>query len=72
MRVNGREVAALVHRDGDGKARYVIDLREDMGGNLPERGELRFEVTTPEPFRRSFCWTGTLQSRAREPVKGAP
>ncbi len=68
--VNGRQVANLVHRDGNGMARYALDLHEDLGGQVPERGQLRFEVTTPEPFRRSFCWTGTLQSRPREASQG--
>ena len=63
--VNGREVDRFVHRDGDGMARYEVDFSRKLGHELPVRGDLRLEVTTQEPFRRSFCWTGTLQQGAR-------
>lgn len=66
--VDGREVSVFTHRDGDGMAHYEIGLREALAGQVPERGELRFEVTAPAPFRRSFCWTGTVQ---RMPQGGA-
>jgi hypothetical protein len=62
--VDGREVSVFTHRDGDGMARYELALREALAGHVPERAELRFEVSSPAPFRRSFCWTGTVQ---REP-----
>lgn len=66
--VDGREVSVFTHRDGDGMARYELALREALAGHVPERAELRFEVTSPVPFRRSFCWTGTVQ---REPQGAA-
>jgi hypothetical protein len=62
--VEGKEVADLMHRDGDGMKRWEIDLGKALGA-LPAKGDVRFEVTTPEPFRRSFCWTGSVQSSAR-------
>jgi hypothetical protein len=63
--VNGQEVGQFVHRDGDGMARWEVDLSRALGKQLPVRGDLRLQITTPEPFRRSFCWTGTLQHGAR-------
>lgn len=63
--VNGQEVGRFVHRDGDGMARYEVDLTRTLGAALPVRGDLRLEVTTPEAFRRSFCWAGTVQQGAR-------
>lgn len=62
---NGRELSEFVHRDGDGMARYEIDLRGAFSGTPPSSGELRFEVSTPEAFRRSFCWTGSIQREVR-------
>ena len=66
--VNGREVGRFVHRDGDGMARYEVDLQSALGSRLPVRGDLRLEVTSPDPYKRSFCWTGTVQQgKRREP-----
>jgi hypothetical protein len=58
-------VSDAVHRDGEGMARYEIDLRRVFGSALPTRGELRIEVSTPDAFRRSFCWAGSTQREAR-------
>jgi hypothetical protein len=65
--VNGRELSRFVHRDGDGMARHEVDLARALGSALPVRGDLRLEVTSPEPFKRSFCWTGTVQQGKRAP-----
>lgn len=64
--VNGTEVGRFVHHDGDGMARWEIDLRTKLGVQVPHKGELRIEVTTTNPFRRSFCWTGTVQNGRRK------
>jgi hypothetical protein len=63
--VNGHEVGNFVHRDGDGMARYEIDLRKQLGAALPQKGDLRLEVSAPDPFRRSFCWAGETVSGVR-------
>ncbi|HEY6877854.1 MAG TPA: hypothetical protein VI299_07530 [Polyangiales bacterium] len=70
--VDGKEAADLTHHDGDGMKRWEVDLRKTFGTAIPPTGELRLEVTTPEPFRRSFCWTGTVESAAREETKEKP
>ncbi len=70
--VDGKQVADLVHRDGDGMKRWDVDLRKALGAAIPVKGDLRFEVTTAEPFRRSFCWTGSVQSAQREDPKVKP
>lgn len=61
--ISGREVGNFVHRDGDGMARYEIDTRS---AGTDGKGDLRLEVTAPAPFRRSFCWTGSVQSGTRK------
>jgi len=63
--VNGREVGRFVHEDGDGMARYEVDLSRALGAELPVRGDVRIEVSTAEPFRRSFCWVASVQQGAR-------
>jgi len=63
--VSGREVGNFVHRDGDGMARYEVDIESALG-NADARGDLRLEITAPEPYRRSFCWTGSVQSGTRK------
>jgi hypothetical protein len=60
--VSGREIGRMVHRDGDGMKRVVIDTQRS---NVGLRGDLRFEVTSPAPNRRSFCWTGSIQDATR-------
>jgi hypothetical protein len=70
--VDGKEVADLMHRDGDGMKRWEVDLRRTLGPAVPVKGDLRLEVTTTEPFRRSFCWAGTVQSGARAEKKDKP
>ncbi|MDB4972390.1 MAG: hypothetical protein JWN48_731 [Myxococcaceae bacterium] len=69
--LNEREIGSFVHRDGDGMARYEIDLRRELGAaqpgaTLPQRGDLKLEVSAAEPYRRSFCWAGSTQSGVRK------
>ena len=64
--LDGRELTTFTHRDGDGMTNWEINLKEKLGGNLPARGELRFEVSAPAPERRSFCWTGSVQGPRRK------
>jgi len=64
--VDGREVGKFVHRDGDGMARYEVDLRSAFGAQVPARGELRLEISAIDTYRRSFCWTGTVQNGRRK------
>lgn len=52
--VDGEVRASLVHRDGDGWVRHVVDTGAGAG-----RGELAVEVTAPRPHKRSFCWTAS-------------
>lgn len=60
--VNGRELGKMVHRDGDGWSKLTLETRRD---GEPVRGDLRIEVTTPNPRRRVFCWSGTIQDTMR-------
>jgi hypothetical protein len=64
--VDNREIADLTHRDGDGMKRWEVDLRKTLGPAIPAKGDLRLEVSTSEPFRRSFCWAGSVQSGERD------
>jgi hypothetical protein len=64
MRVfaSGTEIGRMVHRDGEGMKRVVIDTHKTSASL---RGDLRFEVTSPAPNRRSFCWAGSIQDATR-------
>lgn len=69
MRVllDDREIGSFTHRDGDGMARWEVDLAKALPEPLPPSGALRFEVSSPGiPDRRSFCWTGSMQSHPRK------
>ena len=64
--VGDREVGNFVHRDGDGMARYEIDLRKALGAALPQTGDLKLQISAVDTYRRSFCWAGTTQSGVRK------
>lgn len=69
--LGGREVGNFVHRDGDGMARYEVDVRAALGASHPATTDLRLEISAPDPYRRSFCWTGSVQSGARVDARGS-
>jgi hypothetical protein len=54
--VDGRELGHMLHRDGDGWKRLVI---QTAGG----RGEVAIEISAPNPDRRSFCWSASVRAR---------
>jgi hypothetical protein len=57
-----RELAKITHKDGEGWKRSVITSHQ-AGDAI--RGDLRIEVSSPQPGRRIFCWAGTIQDAAR-------
>lgn len=58
--LDGRELAHMEHRDGDGWKRLEAALPGEG------RGDLRIEVSAPDPHLRTFCWAATLRGPARE------
>lgn len=50
-----RELAALVHHDGDGWATYTVEVPEDLRGTTRA---LSFTVESSRSHDRSFCWAG--------------
>ena len=56
VKVEGREVGRLTHRDGDGWKRLVT-YTDDLG----ERGDVSIEVFAPDPDLRSLCWAATTR-----------
>ncbi len=63
--VDGVEVGRMVHRDGDGMLRVEIPTDSKARKSANARGDLRLEVTTPQPFHRSFCWAGSIRDATR-------
>lgn len=59
--LDGRPLAALVHRDGDGWKR----LEAATPGRDGTRGRLTVEVTAPDPHLRSLCWAGSTRAGPR-------
>ncbi len=61
--LEGREIARMVHRDGDGWKRMVSEPLPEGG-----RGTFRFVVEGKKPRGRSrrFCWAASVQRAARE------
>ncbi|MET0341668.1 MAG: hypothetical protein ABW252_11755 [Polyangiales bacterium] len=65
--VDDKEIGSFEHRDGDGMARWEVNLKKTVGDQVPLSGTLRFEISSPGvPDHRSFCWTGTMQSHPRK------
>jgi hypothetical protein len=59
------EIGRLVHVDGEGMKRIEIDTRRASRARDSARADVRFEVTTPNPHHRSFCWAGSIQDAVR-------
>ncbi|MCA9528774.1 MAG: hypothetical protein KC543_01415 [Myxococcales bacterium] len=77
VRVDGRVRADLVHRDGDGWARWVVPTDDGPSGATTEahgrRGQIAIDVLSPNPERRSLCWAATVRSGPpREPPPPEP
>lgn len=52
-----RELGRMVHDDGDGWKKLVLDT---AGGGL---GDVTFEVSAPESPARHFCWAASTRTR---------
>ncbi len=63
--IHDKEVASFVHHDGEGFKRYEVDTRAVRSQALSARGNVRFEVTTPNPKDRVFCWAGSIRDSVR-------
>jgi hypothetical protein len=63
--VDGKEIGVLTHADGDGWARASFDTRQGRPADASARGDVRIEVTSPKPHRRSFCWAGSIRDGKR-------
>jgi hypothetical protein len=59
--IDGRLAGELVHQDGDGWMGMEVDT-STLG---PERAEVRFETTAPNPDARVFCWSASSRSAVR-------
>jgi hypothetical protein len=60
VRVEGREVGRLTHRDGDGWKRIEAAVPEALRGG---RGRVDVEVSAPNPHLRTLCWAATTRAR---------
>lgn len=58
VRVDGREIGRLVHRDGDGWKRMEAAIPEALRGG---RGTIDVEVSAPNPHVRTLCWAATTR-----------
>lgn len=61
VRVDGREIGRLTHRDGDGWKRIDVGVPEALRG---ARGRVDVDVSAPEPHLRSLCWAATTRRAA--------
>lgn len=57
--VDGAPIGRMVHRDGDGWKELVAPTPRGRA-----RGDVRVEVTAPDPHLRSFCWAATTRAGA--------
>jgi hypothetical protein len=56
VRVDGEEIGALVHRDGDGWAAFRFELGKHA---REEHAKVEFGVSTPNYLHRHFCFEAT-------------
>ena len=56
--IDGEQVGALVHHDGDGWS----ELRVDTSSRTRRRSTVAFETTTPKPSARLFCYSASIQA----------
>lgn len=61
VRLDGREIGRMIHRDGDGWKQMTASTRVPARGSA-ERGSIVVEVTAPNPDRRSFCWAASTRA----------
>lgn len=60
VRVDGREVGRLVHRDGDGWKGAEIAVPQVLRGG---QGTIDVEVSAPSPHLRTLCWAASTRAR---------
>jgi hypothetical protein len=65
--INGKRVAQMSHRDGDGWAKLSIATGHADGAT--PTGDVTIEVSAIDPNRRGFCWAATTRGDA---LKEAP
>jgi len=68
VKVNGREIGRMEHRDGDGWKRMEAATTEHDG----TRGELSIEVSAQNPDMRTFCWAAKTEAGPRRPLPPEP
>lgn len=59
IRIDGKQIAEMIHRDGDGWKALSAPTRESTDPR--KRGEITIEVTAPRPHERSFCWAASVR-----------
>jgi hypothetical protein len=63
--VDHREIATMVHTDGEGRKR-IEGLTQPMNGPRRQRGDVSIDVTAAEPDLRTVCWSATVQGPPRD------
>lgn len=58
--LDGEEIGRMVHRDGEGWKEMSISTRVPARGDRA-RGDVRVEVTAPDPNLRTFCWAASTR-----------
>ena len=58
--VDDQPLGELRHRDRDGFVKVELDTGRFRGGEH----DVRFEVTTPSPHARTFCWSASTRQEA--------
>jgi hypothetical protein len=62
VKVDDGIVGQRWHRAGAGWSQFEVDTRN--AGNGSGRGRVAIEVSAPEPYHRTFCWSGSVHAAA--------
>ncbi len=58
--LEGAEIGRMVHRDGEGWKAMSVSTRVPSRP-ASDRGDIRVEVTAPDPNLRTFCWAASTR-----------
>jgi hypothetical protein len=64
--IDGKRVAQMAHRDGDGWAK--LQFATGTADRAAQTGDVTIEVSASDPHRRGFCWAASTRGNGLQEV----